>query len=344
MELCAFVLTCFESTARLDGAETFFRDGRCAFGEVTPLKALLTFVFVAVCMAGNNCCAQQPDSGTWAEILANHYLVYPDQQYGFAGNVALKLDVWQNQDSKSPLPTVMYIHGGGWFFGDRTGAMPQLLPYLQKGWNAVNVEYRMSGQALAPAAVEDVRCALRWVNRNAEKFHFDTNRVIVTGHSAGGHLALMAGMLRAEDGFDHNCPAEEAWGEKPLKVAAIVNWYGISDVADLLDGPDRRTYAIEWLGAQQNREEIAKRVSPLSYVRAGVPPIITIHGDADPTVPYSNAVRLHEALSKIGAVNQLITVPGGKHGFQAFDDAHTKDAYEKIFAFLYQHVPDLGKK
>jgi acetyl esterase/lipase len=279
--------------------------------------------------------------GEWTATIANHYLVYPDQQYGFAGNIALRLNVWQNQDSSKPLPTVMYIHGGGWFFGDRTGAMPQLLPYLNKGWDVVNVEYRMSGQALAPAAVEDVRCALRWVTRNAAKFHFDPDRIIVTGHSAGGHLALMAGMLKAEDGFDDNCPAEEAFAEKPLKVAAIVNWFGISDVADLLSGPDRRTYAIEWIGGQANGIEMAKRVSPLTYVRPGLPPIITIHGDADPTVPYSNAVRLHQALDKAGAVNQLVTIPGGKHGFQAFDDTKTMDAYKKIFEFLDKNVPNL---
>lgn len=285
--------------------------------------------------------ASQVMTKTWTATIANHYLVYPDQQYGFEENFSLKLDVWQNQDSTKPLPTVMYIHGGGWFFGDRTGALPQLLPYLDRGWNVVNVEYRMSGQALAPAAVEDVRCALRWVTRNSAKFHFDTDRIIVTGHSAGGHLALMAGMLMAEDGFDNNCPAEEAWSEKPVKIAAIVNWYGIADVADLLDGPDRRTYAIEWLGGQPNRAEMAKRVSPLTYVRPGLPPIITIHGDADPTVPYSNAVRLQEALNKIGAVNQLVTIPGGKHGFQAFDDASTIDAYKKVFAFLDQNIPNL---
>ena len=304
-------------------------------------KALLTLVVFGFVLPAVRAAAQQPDAAGWAAILENHYLVYPDQQYGIAGNVSLKLDVWQNQDSQKVLPTVMYIHGGGWVFGDRMGAVPQLLPYLQKGWNVLNVEYRMASQALAPAAVEDVRCALRWVNRNAAKYNFDTDRIIVTGQSAGGHLALMTGMLRAEAGFDNNCPAEESLGEKPLKVAAIVNWFGISDVADLLSGTDRRTWAIEWLGGQTDRMAVAKRVSPLTYVRPGLPPIITIHGDADPVVPYSNAIRLHEALDKAGDVNQLVTIAGGKHGFQAFDDAQTREAYAKEFAFLYANVPGL---
>ncbi len=305
------------------------------------MKTFALAAMLASCMLTLSCPAQATDAAAWSILLQNHYLISPDQVYGTANSVQLKLDVWQNQDTKSPLPTVIYIHGGGWVFGDRTGATPELLPYLQKGWNVVNVEYRMASQSLAPAAVEDGRCALRWVYRNAEKFHFDTDRLIVTGHSAGGHLALTTGMLTAEAGFDNNCPAEPFLGEKSLKVAAIVNWYGITDVAALLDGADRRTYAIEWLGGQPDRMALAKRLSPLTYATVGAPPVITIHGDADPTVPYAQAVALRDALTKAHVPNELVTVPGGKHGFQAFTDAQTLDAYAKVFAFLYANLPGL---
>jgi acetyl esterase/lipase len=304
------------------------------------MKKFTCATILAACLLPLPCLAQTGDAASWATLLQNHYQVYPDQVYGTANNVELKLDVWENQDTKTPLPTVIYIHGGGWVFGDRAGAVPELLPYLQKGWNVVNVEYRMASQSLAPAAVEDSRCALRWVYRNAGQYHFDTDRLIVTGHSAGGHLALTTGMLTDDAGFDNNCPAEPSLGEKPLKVAAIVNWYGISNVADLLDGKNRRTYAIEWLGNQPDRLALAKRLSPLTYV-AGAPPVITIHGDADPTVPYSQAVELRDALTKAHVANELITVPGGKHGFQAFNDAQTLDAYQKIFAFLSANVAGL---
>lgn len=311
----------------------------------TALVVMLLGAFLANAFGATQKPADKAEAASaWAAVLANHYLVYPDRVYGTANNFQLKLDVWQNADSKSPLPTVMYIHGGGWVFGDRTGAMPELLPYLQKGWNVVNVEYRMAAQSLAPAAVEDSRCALRWIYRNAAQYHFDISRIIVTGHSAGGHLALMVGMLTADAGFDNNCPAEPAMGEKPLKVAAVVNWFGITDVADLLAGPNRRTYALMWLGGQgteSDRMNLARRLSPLSYVGPGDPPIITIQGDADPTVPYSDAVRLHQALDKAHQENELVTIPGGKHGFQAFTDAQTLDAYQKVFAFLYKNVPGL---
>ena len=79
-----------------------------------------------------------------AVLLASKYAVFPDRVYGTANNYQMKLDVWQRADQKTPVPTVIYIHGGGWIFGDRTGATLWFLPYLEMGWNVLNVEYRMA--------------------------------------------------------------------------------------------------------------------------------------------------------------------------------------------------------
>jgi acetyl esterase/lipase len=305
---------------------------------ILDVRAVVVCILL-LCVVAKLSRAQSESSKEWTEIVGSHYIVHPDQTYGFQSNIALKLDVWEPKDNEKPLPTVIYIHGGGWFFGDRTGAFPQLLPYFARGWNVVNVEYRMSGQSLAPAAVDDSICALRWVYRNARQFHFDLDRIIVTGHSAGGHLALMVGMFDPASGLDNGCPPDPAGGDVPLKVAAIVNWYGISDVNDLLAGKDRKTYAVSWLGDQQNVAAIAKEVSPLAYVRAGLPAIITIHGDSDDVVPYSQSVRLHEALTKAGVKNQLVTIADGKHGW--FNDKDTLAAYAKIWKFLAANVPGL---
>jgi acetyl esterase/lipase len=277
----------------------------------------------------------------WAAAASDRYLVHPDQVYGFFSGTALKLDVWQSQ-TKDPVPTVIYYHGGGWFFGDRTGALPYLLPWFARGWNVINVEYRMSGTALAPAAVEDARCALRWVYRNANQFHLDTARIIVTGHSAGGHLALMAGMLTEDAGLDNNCPSDPNYAEPPLKVAAVVDWYGPADVADLLTGPNRKTYAVAWLGSLPNQKEEARRASPLTYVRAGLPPIMIIHGDSDPVVPYSQSLRLHAELDKANVPNELYTVPHGGHGM--FGAEADIEAYRHVWDFLERYVPSMPKR
>ena len=209
--------------------------------------------------------------------------------------------------------------------------MPQFIPYLEMGWAVVNVEYRLAKVSLAPAAVEDCRCALRWVISKAKEYNFDTDKLVVTGHSAGGHLSLMTGMLPESAGLDRECPGNN----ENLKVAAIINWYGITDVADLLEGPNRQAYAVAWLGSMTNRVEVANRVSPLTYVRPGLPPILTIHGDADTIVPYSHAVRLHEALTKAGVTNQLITIPGGKHG--GFSKEETSKIFITIQEFLVKN-------
>jgi acetyl esterase/lipase len=142
-------------------------------------------------------------------------------------------------------------------------------------------------------------------------------------------------MLPESAGFDRQCP-----GTEQLKVAAIINWYGITDVVDLLDGPNMKPYAVTWLAAMPNREDVAKRVSPLTYVRPGLPPVLTIHGDADPTVPYTHALRLRDALEKAHIPNRLVTVPGGKHG--GFSQAERLTIYAAIREFLAQHVPGPG--
>ena len=198
------------------------------------------------------------------------------------------------------------------------------------GWSVVNVEYRLARTSLAPAAVEDCRCALRWIIRNAKEYNLDPNKIVVSGHSAGGHLSLTTGMLPASAGLDRQCP-----GDEELKVAAIVNWYGITDVGDLLEGPNIRNYAVAWMGSMDDRQEIARRVSPLNYVRPGLPPILSIHGDADPLVPYSHAVQLHKALSETGVLNQLLTIPGGKHG--GLTRTETLKAYTTILEFLKKY-------
>ncbi|MFH0992700.1 MAG: alpha/beta hydrolase [bacterium] len=277
--------------------------------------------------------AQLSETAAWLADLNNKYRIVPDLVYSTASNYECKLDLYLPRVLSTPNTTVMFIHGGGWVGGTKEGAILAALPYLEMGFSVVNVEYRLARVALAPAAVEDCRLALRWIFTHAKEYSFDTTKVIVTGGSAGGHLALMTGMLHGNAGFDF--PKEWEGQAVEPKVAAIINWYGIIDVNDLMASTVKPNYALYWMSSLPNRDEIAKRVSPLTYVRKGLPPILTIHGDKDQLVPYHQAVRLHEGLAKAGVPNEFLTIPGGNHG--GFTREETIKIYETIRGFLKKH-------
>jgi acetyl esterase/lipase len=195
------------------------------------------FVIALLIVATGQARAQDLDPvAHWATITASESKVFPNLVYKKASNVDLKLDVIMTGPKENPRPTLIYIHGGGWVGGTKESAGIWTLPMLTVGMNVVNVEYRLASVAVAPAAVEDCRCALRWVYQHAKDYGFDTTKLVVEGHSAGGHLALMTGMLTPDAGFDNDCP-----GKEDLKVAAIVNYFGITDVTDVLEGPTRKT-------------------------------------------------------------------------------------------------------
>ncbi len=221
-------------------------------------------------------------------------------------------------------PAMIIIHGGGWTGGQKSGMVgPWVLRYLAKGFVVANVEYRLAAVAPAPAAVEDALKAANFFIDNAKKYGADPKRVAVTGGSAGGHLALMVGMT----------PKSAKLG-KPVKVRAVVNFYGITDVDDQLHGPNMRKYAVTWVPEGPDRTALARRVSPMTYVRKDVPPVLTLHGDADATVPYQHGVNITKALTEAGAKAEMISVPKGIHGFPK----ETQDQlYPKIFEFLKTH-------
>jgi acetyl esterase/lipase len=201
------------------------------------------------------------------------------------------------------------------------------------GLAVVNATYRGAAVAPAPAAVEDARCALLWVAANSARHGFDAARIALTGDSAGSHLALMAGLAVRADGFDRACPAGPD-GAAPVepRVAAIVNWYGATDVGDLIEGAHAQPFAMAWIGDGPDRRARARRVSPVAYVRRGSPSVLTVHGDADAVVPYEHARHLHAELARHGVSERLVTVPGGGHG--GFTRAQDEAAFAEIRAFL----------
>ena len=282
--------------------------------------------------------AQLSETAAFLADISNRYRVVPDVVYHVADGHENTLDLYLPRNASGPTPVVVMFHGGGWVGGTRESRNLRFLPYLEMGWAVVNVSYRLVQVSKAPAAVEDGLCAMQWIARSALQFNFDLERIVTTGDSAGGHLALTSGMVPQEAGLGRECVAGSFSGPRTIgsvDVAAVVNWYGITDVADLVEGPNTKGYAVQWLGSLPDRMEVAERVSPLTYVSGDDPRILTIHGDADPIVPYEHAVRLHRELDAAGVPNRLHTVAGGGHG--GFDRAQTLEAWEAIQGFLKGH-------
>lgn len=296
----------------------------------------MTLVLVTFIVAAGQA-NQDRTADNWADFASADYDIQPNITYSTASNTELKLDLYLPRDKSKTGPTLVLFHGGGWVDGAKERNIMYLLPYFSMGWTVINVEYRMAKNTPAPAAVEDCRCALRWVAYHAKEYNIDPARIVTTGTSAGGHLALITAMLPAGNIFDRQCPTQNAdrWGssvEPEIKVAAVVNWFGITDVAELVEGPNAKHYAMEWLGSRSDRLELARQLSPVTYVRRGLPPIITIHGEQDDVAPYSQAVRLHAGLEKAGVPNKLVTIAGRKHG--GFDRQELVSSYAAIREFL----------
>ena len=289
-----------------------------------------TLAAIASFIASSSAAAQGPELTDWSVLLSRRYAVSPNVTYLEVDGWEGRADVYRPTRVNDPVPTVLFFHGGGWIRGEKEGPVLHLMPYIAMGFAVINVEYRVAPEAKAPAAVQDARCALHWVFDNAERLGFDTTRVITTGHSAGGHLALMTGLLSAEDGLDTLCP-----GADEPKVAAIVNWYGITDVADVLEGPNREAWAEEWIGTDPSRERLVRNLSPLTHVDGQAPPILSIHGDQDETVPHQHAVRLHSALQRAGAPHELLTIEGVGHG--GLSEEQLLTAYATVRDFLERH-------
>ena len=222
-------------------------------------------------------------------------------------------------------PTLMWIHGGGWVAGDKASNFSNVVPYLQFGWNVYSINYRL-GANTAPQAIDDVMCAYKSLSERLANIGQDPKDIVVSGASAGGHLALVIGLLNSQEKISHKCKVPQA-------PRAVINWYGITDI-EQIDGyleesrPDRN-YARTWAGNRAKVARISDRYSPIYLLSADAPPIFTIHGTEDSVVPFEQAETFHASLD---SPNELMPVQEGTHG--GFSDKQYKAAYFRIFQFL----------
>ena len=231
------------------------------------------------------------------------------------------------------LPAVLMFHGGGWIhsytndYGSGKDHMSTFFDrFLAHGFIVFNAEYRVndgtSAGAVAPAAVQDALLAAKWCWDYLDYFHGDRSRYVVTGASAGGHLALMVGMTTPEAMLGPTSPND-------FKIAAIVDGYGPADIEAEINA-----VANAWIPTNlPNRAAIAKQVNPMTYVRKDIPPVIDVQGSDDHTAPISDSIHLFNLLSAAGAEASIHQVQGAGHGFTTPASAWP-DAEKAMFDWL----------
>jgi acetyl esterase/lipase len=240
---------------------------------------------------------------------------FRDISYVSNGHENQKLDLFL-PDSSEILPLIVYIHGGAF----RVGSKMQLpaVSYLQRGYAVASLEYRFSQHAVFPAAVQDVKAAVRWLRANAEEYNIDSNRFAAWGQSAGSYLGIMLGVTDGVPEFEvgENLDVSSA-------VQVVIDNYGPTDFAQMDDHrlPDGQEHNPEESpesqfigGALQENLDAVARANPITYVSEGDAPMLIVHGDADPLVPHHQSEILVEALQAAGVEVQFYTVAGGGHG------------------------------
>lgn len=232
-----------------------------------------------------------------------------DVVYRTAETGPLHLDLHRPSAARGKrAPVLVVIHGGAWARGERPKGWTGYRRFVDAGFAVVSMQYRLAGQARAPAAVEDVRCVMGWIARAAEREGLDPQRIVLMGTSAGAHLALMAATIDSSEGLD---PAE--CGSAP-RAAAVIDFYGPTDLRPQSLGAWNSPSIGNWVGQGEAGAAMAARMSPITRVRPGQPPVFIVHGDADPVVPLAASTALKAALDRAKVPTELHIVPGGVHG------------------------------
>ncbi|MEU4242377.1 alpha/beta hydrolase [Actinoplanes sp. NPDC026619] len=244
-----------------------------------------------------------------------------------AGYRPLGLDLFRPAGAQTPVPLVIWVHGGAWLFGTNKREGPELAygrigeRILEAGYALARVTYRLSAEATFPAQLHDVKAAVRWLRHHAAELGLDDTRFAVWGESAGGHLSSLIALT----GDDPELAGDEGIVGVSDAVSAGVTWYGPSDLLTMAgqnhpqgiqdhDAPDCPESLL--IGAPvQEAPTKAAAASPVSYVSAGAPPLLLVHGDDDRVVPAGQSQELYDRLIQAGAPVELWIVAGADHCF-----------------------------
>jgi acetyl esterase/lipase len=253
----------------------------------------------------------------------------PDDQH-------LQLNMARPKDGAGPFPAVICIHGGGFRAGTRESFNGLCLQLAERGYVAVTVSYRLAPKYQFPAAVYDVKAAVRWMRANAEKYQIDPDRIGTTGGSAGGHLAQFLGVTSGVSKFE----GDGGNAEYSSSVKCVVNFYGPSDFTKSYDASvDAKDVLPLFLGGNLEQERHRHiESSPLYWVTPEAAPTLFVHGTKDAYVAHEQAEWIVERMKAADVEATLMTIEDGDHGFRT-SSPDVKEKIEKArFEFFDKHL------
>ncbi|MCC6696484.1 MAG: alpha-L-fucosidase [Candidatus Hydrogenedentes bacterium] len=299
----------------------------------TCLPCLVMLFVIALRGGAAPALAESPDN---PPAPPDGYVVEYDVPYGDASE-RQRLDIVYPEDAAKTRPAVILIHSGGWYTGGKGGesTLKQMYGFAEAGYVALSIGYRLTDEAIFPAAVEDCKLAVRWLRAHANQYGVDVDRVAAMGASAGGHLAAMLAVTQPQDGLEGNggYASESSAVQAAVPVCAPLD-LRVPLSKDLAQTDD--PLVVQFLGGPlAEKAEEARRASPLAYVRPGLPPMLLVHGSADKRVNLEHTTRMAEALHEAACPYETIVVEGGKHGMGI---AREEPVSSQIIAFLNRYL------
>jgi len=265
--------------------------------------------------------------------IPDHVEVQRDVVYGKGGGRDLKLDLFLPKEGGGARPAIVFIHGGGWQGGNRRAFQRQAAYLAGKGYVGACIEYRLSGEATFPAAVEDCKCAVRWLRANARTHRLDPAKIAACGGSAGGHLAAMLGTTAGRRELE----GHGGHGDHAGAVNLVIAFNGVFDLERAGRSPNANNSVGKFLGGTfQEKPDLYRQASPLAHASKEAPPFLFLHGTADKVVPIAQARTMLAKLRDLGVKAEIYEADGAEHGF--FNrPPHFEPTLKRLEAFLDEH-------
>lgn len=297
----------------------------------------------------NQKAVQQPAGLARESRLPAGTRIESDIVYAQVGDRRLLLDLYVPPKGSVPLPVIVWVHGGGWRSGSKGSGGPAL-PMVARGYALVDVGYRLSGEAIFPAQVEDCKAAVRWVRANAAAYGLNPERIGAWGSSAGGHLVAFLGTAGDAKEFDTDTNADHS-----SRVQAVCDWFGPTDflqmdrhslegsrlIHDAPDSPESQLVG----GPIQDEpyRSLVKKANPITYVTKDDPPFLIMHGDKDMLVPLHQSELLYDALKEAGVDTRLHVVKGAGHGLRDGEETPER-LFETVATFFDERLKPRQQK